>query len=427
MITLTREKGNRMWGGQGSSSIGGGGSSTSGFASQGWVDENYLSKSFFSTLFIIHATQTVTVTDDQGQPVGEPSVTEITLTPNLLPGTTTEADKPSQGYTTTTVIAITSIEATKNFYSDGGVSALGQSSGGGGGGATALTDLVDVNPNMSPSAGDVLTYRNGKWTSEAPQGGGGTGTVTSITAGTGLSGGTITSSGTIAINSTYQSYISHGETAYGWGDHANAGYWKSSNHPTTLSGYGITDAKIQNGTITLGSNTITPLTSVSFSDLTTHPTTLSGYGITDALSSGTTFWGSSVSNGVVNGSITMQNGTGNGIYMKDIGGSSRRVLSMDGGTPSGLYVGMDMLGYGTTFIRGNNISFAVGSSPGTDAMEITSAGRVYVKQASQGLRIGDALLTWDSTNKVLNLTNVTTGQVAHFVASGGVTALQTTS
>lgn len=31
-------------------------------------------------------------------------------------------------------------------------------------------------------------------------------------------------------------------------------------HPTTLSGYGITDAKIANGVITLGSNTITPLT-----------------------------------------------------------------------------------------------------------------------------------------------------------------------
>lgn len=31
--------------------------------------------------------------------------------------------------------------------------------------------------------------------------------------------------------------------------------------PTTLAGYGITDAKISNGTITLGSNSITPLTS----------------------------------------------------------------------------------------------------------------------------------------------------------------------
>ena len=34
-----------------------------------------------------------------------------------------------------------------------------------------------------------------------------------------------------------------------------------TNKPTTLSGYGITDAKINNGTITLGGNTITPLTS----------------------------------------------------------------------------------------------------------------------------------------------------------------------
>lgn len=59
-------------------------------------------------------------------------------------------------------------------------------------------------------------------------------------------------------------------------------------HPTTLSGYGITDAKISGGTITLGSNSITPLASVAFGDLTSHPTTLSGYGITDAkIASGT--------------------------------------------------------------------------------------------------------------------------------------------
>lgn len=37
---------------------------------------------------------------------------------------------------------------------------------------------------------------------------------------------------------------------------------------TTLSGYGITDANINNGTITLGNTTITPLTSFSESDPT---------------------------------------------------------------------------------------------------------------------------------------------------------------
>lgn len=39
------------------------------------------------------------------------------------------------------------------------------------------------------------------------------------------------------------------------------GHVTGGTNPSTLSGYGITDAKIANGTITLGSNTITPLTS----------------------------------------------------------------------------------------------------------------------------------------------------------------------
>ena len=74
---------------------------------------------------------------------------------------------------------------------------------------------------------------------------------------------------------------------------------------TTLAGYGITDAKISNGTITLGGSTITPLTTITNSDLPnsgvtagtyksvtvnskgivtagSNPTTLNGYGITDA-------------------------------------------------------------------------------------------------------------------------------------------------
>lgn len=42
-----------------------------------------------------------------------------------------------------------------------------------------------------------------------------------------------------------------------------AGHVTAGTNPTTISGYGITDAKISSGTITLGSNTITPLTSSS--------------------------------------------------------------------------------------------------------------------------------------------------------------------
>jgi len=86
------------------------------------------------------------------------------------------------------------------------------------------------------------------------------------------------------------------------------------NVPTTIAGYGITDAKIDNGVITLGANTITPITDISgkqdnlttaqlaavnsgitAAKVTTYDgyattiaskadaaTTLSGYGITDA-------------------------------------------------------------------------------------------------------------------------------------------------
>ena len=115
---------------------------------------------------------------------------------------------------------IDNIKAMFGFWTDQYLSALGQGSGGGGG-AVALTDLVDV-AIVSPQTGQVLVYNatTGKWVNGAAT----AGTVTSITAGTGLSGGTITSSGTIAINTTYQTYIGHGETAYGWGNHANAGY-----------------------------------------------------------------------------------------------------------------------------------------------------------------------------------------------------------
>ena len=40
-------------------------------------------------------------------------------------------------------------------------------------------------------------------------------------------------------------------------------------HPTDIAGYGITDAKIVNGTITLGSNSITPATSSDIADMAT--------------------------------------------------------------------------------------------------------------------------------------------------------------
>ena len=54
-------------------------------------------------------------------------------------------------------------------------------------------------------------------------------------------------------------------------------------HPTTLSGYGITDAKIVSGVITLGSNTITPVTSVNGHTGSSVSVTASDLGLSNAL------------------------------------------------------------------------------------------------------------------------------------------------
>ena len=39
------------------------------------------------------------------------------------------------------------------------------------------------------------------------------------------------------------------------------------------------------------------------------------------------------------------------------------------------------------------------------------------------LRLGNAILEWDATNKCIRLTNANTGETASFLVSGGVTAM----
>lgn len=79
------------------------------------------------------------------------------------------------------------------------------SGGGGGGGSSTLAGLSDVSLS-SPSNGQALVYRNGVWNNETIQGGGGSGSVTSVamTVPTGLSvsGSPITTSGTLAVSLT---------------------------------------------------------------------------------------------------------------------------------------------------------------------------------------------------------------------------------
>ena len=196
MKTLSREGIQRMVDGAGGGSVSGGGISSgdlAGLATQVWVNQNYLSIEFFSSLFKAYGPA-----ETQGDP-------DVEIVPNDTEST------------------ISNIKAMFGFWTEQYISALGQGSGGGGGGATSLSDLLDVEFSGTPSDGQVLKY-NGtthKW-----------------------------------YNGTVQS----GSSA--WAD--------ITGKPTTIAGYGITDAKIVNGTITLGSNSITPLTSSSLTGYATQ-------------------------------------------------------------------------------------------------------------------------------------------------------------
>ena len=242
------------------------------------------------------------------------------------PATATKIETNATMPTSTTSV---NIKALFGFWSQSFVSALGISpgGGGGGGGASYLGDLEDVTLS-SPSTGQALVYRNGKWVNETISAG-----VTSVSTGTGLTGGPITGAGTISIDSTYLTRISHGETAYGWGNHASAGYLKTSTFEAT------------------------------------------------------TWWGQSPSNGVVSGSLS---NVGN--------------ISMSGNITHSNNAQMDI---------------TVGSS----GLRLTS-GAVTLINPTAGIRIGDALLSWDGQHQCLKISNAANSANPMSVfATGGVSAL----
>lgn len=125
---------------------------------------------------------------------------------------------------------IDNIKAMADFWSAGAVAALGTSSGSGGGGqgVNLNSPLAEINQlNSNPSNGNILIYDGGQWGYRTLTSitGGYVPTTRTVTAGNGLiGGGALSSDISIALSSSTLSDIANGATAYGWGNHASAGY-----------------------------------------------------------------------------------------------------------------------------------------------------------------------------------------------------------
>ena len=269
-----------------------------------------------------------------------------------------------------------------DIYATGGVSALGN--GGSGGGVTLNEPLRSINSTFSgnpSSSGQTLVWNGSRWTYGTAGGGSGSVTRVAMTVPTGftITGSPITSSGTLVLGfasgyrlltSEDESIIGYGYQAYNWGKPAG------------------------------------------------------------------TFWGNAWQNGqTLADSITINNGES--VSFKDAGGTARNVVTLNGSNSFALGYGTRKAGY-VTDIQGaaastaantaTAIQFKVGlTEAGIIGMKILKDGTVHIPTSSPGLRIGDALLTWDSANNALKLSAINGTGSVNFYATGGVSALGTTN
>ena len=272
-MILTRDKGQRMWGGNGGTSIGFGGSSSGG--SGGGVSIPYYNQNFellYKKVVTDGTTGTVTTQYLTAQPneivnVGtetDPTTGDVTVTTIVGPKVKTAlviGDAMLVWDAQNSAVYVINRDGTTaaNLYATGGVSALGYSpGGGGGGGVSSLTDLLDV-ALSNPSNGQALVYDTSlspaKWVNKT--------IFESMTYGSNVLSLTISG---VTRNVTIQTGTSSVDWANITNKPATATRWPTfaevTSKPTTLGDYGITDAYISNGTIVLGGNSITPVTSL---------------------------------------------------------------------------------------------------------------------------------------------------------------------
>lgn len=376
---LSREAIQRMVGRTGGAYIsgGGGGGSTAGLASTAWVEQNYVSKAYFSRLF------------------------------KAFNGTTEVA--PNDVDTT-----VDNIKAMVGLWTDQYLSALGlNDSGGGGGGVSSLAELSDVSLS-NVRTGQVLTWNGTAWVNQDAQGGGGTGSVTSVglTVPTGftVAGSPVTSSGTLALRfaSGYSlpttAKQAHWDTAYGWGDHAQAGYLTQHQ---SLDGYATQAWVQQQGYLTQHQ---------SLAGYATQQWVRQQGYLTSHQSVDGTFWGHSWTNhGIVSGSLSAGSSGGSINQFHAIELNSAGSLQNLGG-----YIDFHFNGssadYTSRIIEKAAGVLSVEALTGATGLKVGTGG------AADYVQIGQVQIVYDQTNNALKIQK-SDGTAAHLYATGSLSAL----
>lgn len=182
---------------------------------------------------------------------------------------------------------------------------------------------------------------------------------------------------------------------------------------TTLSGYGITDANITNGTITLGGNTITPLTSFTETDPVFSASAAAGITSTDVSN-----WNAKVSDDKTWNGVTLEKSGDSGsssdyytIYAAGTGPSTAKFITVTS-TPSAYKVAK----YGQG-------AYLYSTTPSTNDNSTKAATTAYVDRAVGGITVPTKVS--DLTNDAGYIAEDSNGDISitrHVILGGNVQA-----